>query len=862
MDTLKRYLKYFLPALLCLALFGGTVFYYILPQTESTLMKEKRQMVKELTNTVCSMLWSYDKQVKEGILSLKDAQIRAISRIASLRYGPEQKDYFWINDIHPRMVMHPYQPELNGKDLSNYADPNGVKLFVEMARVCKKSGEGWVAYSWQWKDDASRVLPKISYVHLFEPWGWVIGTGIYLQDVKDHINRLTRNLLYTGIVVFLLIALIAGYLSYRSLQADHQKEQSLAALKQSEQKFAGAFREFPGWVVISTLKDGVYLEVNDTYLELTGFTRDEIIGKSALELGTWVDLADRRRALRILDEQGYVRNLEVKRRIASGQILDMLFSCEKIMVEGQECLLSISLDITDRKKAEQVIRKHEQDMRAILDAVTETIALIDRQGTVLAANQTVSERLGISKEELIGKCIYDFFPPEVSDFRRRKWSEVFNTGKSIAFEDTRLGMTFEQTAYPIFGEDRQVEAVVTFAREVTGQKKAEEARTKLEAQLRQAHKMEAIGTLAGGIAHDFNNILGAIMGYSELAQLDTGQGKNVSRHLDQILKAAERARDLVKQILAFSRRSETDLKPVDVNQVVIRSVEMLGHTIPKMIDIQMKLAGNLDTVKADAGQLEQVIMNLAGNAKDAMPDGGKIVLETREICLDQEHGEDHLEIAPGWYVLLTVTDTGQGMDKETQSQIFDPFFTTKDIGKGTGLGLSSVYGIVKEHNGHILCYSEPGHGTTFRIYLPASRRETADTSKGQADEAWDMPGGCETLLLVDDEPALRDIARAALVKSGYQVLEADSGEEALAIYEKRSDDIDLVILDIGMPGMGGHQCLKRIMEINPEAKVIIASGYSKNGSIKSTFETGARGYVAKPFTRKELLKSVRQLLEA
>jgi two-component system cell cycle sensor histidine kinase/response regulator CckA len=857
----KGYFKYFLPALLCVALFGITVFFYILPQAESALLNEKRQMVKQLTNTVCSMLYSYDAQVQAGELSLAEAQARAINRIGTLRYGPEQKDYFWISDLYPKMVMHPYQPELNGRDLSQYADPNGVKLFAQMADTCKKQGEGWVTYSWQWKDDKSRVLPKVSFVHLFKPWSWVVGTGIYLQDIKEHIHNWAQKLVITGSLVFLAIMLLSGYLAYRSLRSDRQTEETVQALRNSEQKFASVFREFPGWVVLSTLDDGIYLEVNDTFLKLTGYKRENVIGKSALSIGTWVYPAQRQQAMDLLAKQGYVRNLEVKRRTASGQELDMLFSCERIKIDSREYMLSTSLDISDRKAAERTIHRQEQQMRAILDAVAETIVLIDRQGTVLSANQTVCRRLNVAKEDFIGCNMYDFFRPEVAESRRQKYEEVFNIGRSLVFEDFRESMTFEQSVYPLLGENGQVEAIVIFARDISGLKKAEETRTKLEAQLRQAQKMEAIGTLAGGIAHDFNNILSAVMGYSELAQLDDEVGRPVAKHLEQILRSAERARDLVKQILAFSRRSETDLKPVDLNQVVMQSIKMLGHTIPKMIDLQMNLAGNLETVRADAGQLEQVIMNLASNAKDAMPEGGKLIFETSLVCLDQAYSQDHLEIKPGWYVLFSVTDTGQGMDKETLGHIYDPFFTTKDIGKGTGLGLASVYGIVKEHGGHITCYSEPGQGTTFKIYLPAMRLEESAVKDGSCEVSQELPGGNETVMVVDDEETLRDIARTALSGAGYRVLEAVSGEEALAVFSEHPRGIDLVVLDIGMPGMGGHHCLKQILEIRPDTKVVIASGYSKNGSISKAFEAGAKGYVAKPFGRAEFLKAVRKVLD-
>ena len=861
MIRIRRYLKFFLPAFLCVLLFGATIFVYIIPRAESALLAKKRDTVKDLTNTACSLLEAYEKLVQDGVMSLGEAQALAAGQIGSMRHGMEGNDYFWINDLKPRMVMHPFLPELNGRDLTDYADPNGVRLFLEMVTLAKERGQGWVSYSWQWKDDRESLAPKISYVRLFEPWSWIVGTGIYLDDVRSEMSQWVQHLAFTGIAGVIALALLSGFLAYRSLKVDLEKARAMAALKSSEHKFASVFREFPGWVVISTKEDGIYLEVNDSFLELTGFSREEIIGKSSLDLGTWVDPEDRRRAMRLLNEQGYVRNMEVQRRAASGQVLDMLFSCELIEVDGGTNLLSTSLDITDRKEAERTIRRQEKRMRAILDAVNETILLIDRSGTVLSANQTVCQRLGTTKRDLVGRSIYDLLPPQLAQSRRRKYEAVFDTGHSAVFEDSRNGKHFEQTVYPFINDQGLVEAIVIFARDITRSKEAEEARDKLEAQLRQSQKMESIGTLAGGIAHDFNNILGAIMGFGELAQLDLETGRPIGKHLEQILNAVERARDLVKQILAFSRRSETDLKPVDVNQVVMRCVKMLDHTIPKMIDIQMQLDGNLETVKADAGQLEQVIMNLASNAKDAMPDGGRMVFESKMADLDQEYCDGHLEVAPGRYVLLSVSDTGEGMDQATLSQIFDPFFTTKEIGKGTGLGLSMVYGIIKGHGGHVSCYSEPGLGSTFKVYLPALPA-AAPSQKSAPGPATELPHGTETVLLVDDEEAIRDVARAALADKGYRVLETASGEEALQVYQSGMDSIDLVILDIGMPGMGGHQCLQRLMALDPKVKVIIASGYSKNGSIKSTIENGAKSFVAKPFSQAELLNTVRQVLDA
>ncbi|MFH1035791.1 MAG: response regulator [Pseudomonadota bacterium] len=394
--------------------------------------------------------------------------------------------------------------------------------------------------------------------------------------------------------------------------------------------------------------------------------------------------------------------------------------------------------------------------------------------------------------------------------------------------------------------------------DISDRVRAEVERRRLEGQLRQAQKMEAVGTLAGGIAHDFNNILTAVMGHAEMGLSRGRLGQDPSRELGRILQAAERARDLVRRILAFSRKVEVQPRPHNLNLDVEHVVQMLKHTIPKMIAIETHLAPELLPVEGDSSQMEQVIINLATNAMDAMPQGGRLVIETANVALDQDYCRQHLEVHPGPYVLLMVSDSGSGMDQRTLEQAFDPFFTTKEVGRGTGLGLSTVHGIVKSHGGHINAYSEVGLGTTFKIYLPTLTEE-APAKPLPPPLPVDLLGGCETILLVDDEEDLRELGAQTLEEMGYSVRTAATGEEALELYRQQA--ADLVIMDLGMPGMGGHQCLRHILELDPGARVMIASGYSANGLVRDSLSVGALGYVAKPFKRVDLLATVREILD-
>lgn len=383
----------------------------------------------------------------------------------------------------------------------------------------------------------------------------------------------------------------------------------------------------------------------------------------------------------------------------------------------------------------------------------------------------------------------------------------------------------------------------------------------LEAQLLQAQKMESIGTLAGGIAHDFNNIMQAISGYTQLLLWDRGPEDPDIDNLRAIEKAADRASKLTRQLLTFSRNVPSMLKPVNLNAEIEGVSKILERTIPKMIRIERHLATDLKMVNADRSQIEQILMNLSINASNAMPDGGRLVFETCNVDLDREYGLSHLEAGEGPHVLLSISDTGQGMDAETRRRIFEPFFTTQEIGQGSGLGLAMVYGMIKNHGGHIICYSEPGQGACFKLYFPAIH-SLQPMPAAEAAVTPALPSGTETILVVDDETVILDLAETILSRFGYKVIRAENGEQALTIVAEQSGQVDLVILDLNMPGMGGHSCLEALAARYPDLPILIASGYSPNGSVRETLAAGAAGFIGKPYQLKEMLKVVRDIIDA
>jgi PAS domain S-box-containing protein len=395
--------------------------------------------------------------------------------------------------------------------------------------------------------------------------------------------------------------------------------------------------------------------------------------------------------------------------------------------------------------------------------------------------------------------------------------------------------------------------------DITELKRGEEEKAVLQEQLRQSQKMEAIGSLAGGIAHDFNNLLTVIKGYSELSRIGLKEGDTLRGNIDEIQNATERAASLTRQLLAFSRRQVMEMKVLDLNTILRGLDKMLRCVIGEDIELATLLAEDLGRTRADVGQIEQVIMNLAVNAKDAMPSGGKLTIETANVELDESYARSHVDVKHGHYVMFSLSDTGVGMSPEVRERIFEPFFTTKEKGKGTGLGLSTTYGIVKQSEGHIWVYSVQGKGTTFKIYLPRVNEPLEAIRKEVLKE--ELPRGNETILIVEDEEEVRKLAGKILEKQGYRILETFNGDDALLACERRKSPIHLMLADIVMPGMSGSELAKLLKPLYPEIKILYMSGYTDNATIlHGVLEKGVN-YIQKPFTMEGLARKVREVLD-
>jgi len=760
-----------------------------------------------------------------------------------------------------------------------------------------------------------------------------------------------------------------------------------AALRQSDEKFRLAFHTSPDSINFNRLSDGIYIDINEGFTKLTGYTREDAIGKSSIDLNIWYDPKDRQRLVKFLQSEGYVENLEASFRRKNGQIGVGLMSARVLRLNQEDVILSITRDITERKQVEDELRESENKYSQLVESLTDAI-LVWSGEHIIYANPTALKLFRANQAgDLIGKRYLDFVHPDdrlesverikksknenwiaphrehrmitadgqvihvestgvpiqcqgqiqhfgiFSDITERKqveeklretenkYRDLADSLPQVIFEvDLNGTLTYiNHNAYVLFGYTQEeiakgfnvLEAFIPEDKErvaldimlniqgqklgrqeytavrkdgtrfpvsvhanrvlrgqtatgvrgilidLTATKLAEEEKKRLEIQLQQAQKMEAIGALAGGIAHDFNNILSAIIGYTELAMLNEG-AEHCTAELKEALIAANRAKDLVKQILAFSRQTDEDRMPVRVALVAKEAVKFLRATIPATIEIKTRLDEKSGAVLANSVELHQIIMNLCTNAQHAIGEQAGILeveVKNAEIDLAQKNAVIDLEI--GSYVKLSVRDTGYGMGADTIKRIFDPYFTTKEKGVGTGLGLAVVHGIVKKCGGAIRVESELGKGTTFHIYLPKADM----TASIKAEQPKTIEGGSERILFVDDEKMLVDIGQQALQRLGYDVVSRTSPIEALELFKAKPDFFDLVITDKTMPGITGDVLAKELMSIRPNLPVIICTGYSQTIDHERAKQIGIKAFVMKPILINEIAAAVRKVLD-
>jgi two-component system, cell cycle sensor histidine kinase and response regulator CckA len=538
--------------------------------------------------------------------------------------------------------------------------------------------------------------------------------------------------------------------------------------------------------------------------------------------------------------------------LPDGQVCPVEISVSEIDIEGNKTFIVYLNDITQRRQAEAALRESESRYRRIFENTGTAMIIMEEDKRISLVNEEFEKLTDFSKQEVEGRMLW-------TDLVKKDHQE-----RMISYHNLRRkqpGVTPKQYFFQIVTKSGQVKDILIRVDliQATMQSVASlidvSDRKKLEEQFLQAQKMESLGTLAGGIAHDFNNILMGIQGHVSLAMLKTDNADVRYEKLNGIEKLVLSGAELTRQLLGFARGGKYELLPTNLNKLITKVAQMFGRT-KKEISIQWQLPDNLWSVEVDRGQIEQVLLNLFVNAGQAMPMGGNLSLETANIVLGQGHSMIYA-VHPGNYVRLSVQDTGMGMDEATKQRAFDPFFTTKEKGRGTGLGLASTYGIIKNHGGYIDIESEPGKGAIFNIYLPASLKAPIADKESSAVAT----RGKETILVVDDEKIVAEVSKDMLEYLGYHVYLAGSGQEAQAVYMEKQGKIDLVILDMILPGISGSETYDRLKEINPEVKVLLSSGYSVEGQATQILERGCKGFIQKPVQMNVLAKKIREILD-
>ncbi len=649
--------------------------------------------------------------------------------------------------------------------------------------------------------------------------------------------------------------------SNRALQADIAgRKETEKALVESEEKFSKIFQSSPMAMALSTLEEGRYLDANKEFLRIVQRSRNEVVGRTSLELGIWADAAQRATYIAKFQAEGLLRNVELNIRGRDGHITPVLWSVESVQIAGQSCLLGSLLDISERKLAEEESRWKTAFLEAQIDSSMDGILVVDAQGRKILQNQRMTDLWkippDIARDSNDARQI-DFVAGRVKNSRQfvAKIAHLNSRPDEVSRDEIELvdGTILDRYSSPVRDKSGKYYGRIWTFRDITEQRR-------LESQYRQSQKMEAFGQLAGGVAHDFNNILAVIQMQAGLLKTEPNLSLEQLEFAGEIEKSAQRGANLTRQLLLFSRQQTMQPRDLKLRDVVENIAKMLTRALGEHIHFQFKFPEETIYLHADPGMIDQILLNLSVNARDAMPKGGQITIETEAVELDAAAAAQIPRARPGLFARLSVSDTGEGIPPEILPRIFEPFFTTKEVGKGTGLGLATVFGIVQQHKGWINVESEVGHGTTFRIYLPRLDRSFDTKFLRAAPGA--IRGGKETLLVVEDEASLRDSVRIALGRLGYHVLEAANGNEALKVWHEHGSEVALLLTDLVMPGgLSGKDLAEQMLKENPKLKVIYSTGYSTmNASQDFPLEEGVN-FLSKPFDSHKLAQTIRSRLD-
>jgi two-component system cell cycle sensor histidine kinase/response regulator CckA len=846
-----------------------------------------KQVISSRTNEAYDIALNLYNEHKT---SKSSAEIEKIIKDAlrPIRYN-NQRGYYFITRLDGFEIMFADRPEMEDLNLLDLQDTKGKFVIRDMIDIIRQSGEGFYRYWWTKPNSIGKNFPKIAYIKHFEPLGWLIGTGEYLDDVVSDIQQevLARiqNITFgdDGYI-------FAGQWDGLSLTGPAKGRNMIdvndvngVKIVRDLIKAARAGGGFVNYVMPKFNSDITYNKLSYT----TGIPEwDWYVGAGVNVDKIETLIQHKRAALQktirgslikiIIILSAIVLFILLTAKLVTGRIsrsfnqISAFFSkaatesaridSENLHFKEFETLArAANRMIMERNKAEAALRDSERKYRELVQSVNSIILRMDTEGNIIFINKYAQIFFGYNEKEILGKNVIGTIVPQVDrngfnleamikDIGTQPERYTSNENENLRCNGERVRVAWMNRA--IYDEEGRVTEILCVGIDVT-------EKWQLEKRLAQAQKMEAIGTLAGGIAHDFNNILSAIMGYTELSLIDITQDSAIRSNLKQVLKAGGRAKELVQQILTYSRQREGEMQPLKINLIVNEALKLLRASLPSTIQIQNSIKSNLAVI-SDPTNIHQVIMNLCTNAGYAMQEkGGLLQVNLEDVDLDADFVKHYPDMNPGKFVRLTVSDTGHGMTPEVMERIFDPFFSTKKKGEGTGMGLSVVHGIVKSHGGAITVGSTPGQGSVFQLYFPAIE----SLLNPQNESVNLMVTGTERILFVDDEPFQADIAQMMLNRLGYRLTTCTNSVEALAAFRQTPQEFDLVITDMTMPRMPGDVLARELLSIRPDIPIIACTGYSERINSQIANEIGIRELVMKPLVIKDIARVIRRVLD-
>jgi PAS domain S-box-containing protein len=864
---------------------------------KNKLMEQRKQEAKNEVEIVFAVLNSYIKEAHQGIISVQDAQKKAREQVRSMRFN-EGLGYFWISDTtkpHAVMQMHPVFPELEGLEMSQ-PDQNAIvnknekknlsELFYD---TVKETGEGFAKYLWYkpGSPNSEELKPKLTYVKLFKPWNWLIGSGVYIEDIDilEHKKLLSAveslksafnetkildtgyMFLFTGgkkILVHPALENEDGSGLINPATGGYILDEIIAAVKNKHHTYYYIWDK-PGKSDEKKFRKVAYLsyyEPLDWYINVTYYIED--IEKPIWNLGKYMIVVSC-----IMLGFALLAAALLSRSLSS-PLQRLSDSAGSVLMQGQDKVdipvigssetkrLGLVLQKTFRRinKTTQKLRNNEENLRVTLNSIGDAVIATDTRGSITRINSVAQNLTGWSSEEATGKNISHVLKLvyiEKNSCIEVPVQEILEKSSSFGLKNNLILISRDKKEYqisnsasPIKDDNGKVIGVVFVFRDVTEE-------IYLHEQLRQAQKMKAIGQLAGGIAHDFNNILGGIVMTVDLLESKIEKTPDTQKCLNLIIQSSQRAGDLIAKLLAFARKQPAASTSIDIIKPLQEAIEIVEQTIDKRIKVKKFLSEKPLFVTGDSSQLQSSFLNLLINASHAMPNGGEIGIYTSVVYLDESFcSSSDFEIKPGEFVKVEIIDTGCGISAKYLKQIFEPFFTTKPEGKGTGLGLPAVLGTVQQHRGAIKVYSEPDAGTTFQIFLPLCEEEPEVKETETVSNVKDKG----VILIVDDEYIMRTTASSILMDSGYEIFTAENGKEAINIFRENKDRIDLIILDMIMPEINGKDCFIELKKISPDVRILIASGFAEEDELEYLKNQGIRGFIKKPFRGNELSRAV------